>query len=450
MTGTNPDAIEAWAFDAVTFEHLLERLEPYGRVVLLSGDVHYSSGTVMSYWRGNATQPGTLRAVHLERLQERDAVDDHLRRPGHRPRPAAGPAEPRHRADRLGPAGRRPGAAAGGREVRGPRAGDAVAAAERAGDGADLGLARPQRPRPSTRRPAGSTRRPPDWRWRVKPAARHTATSPNDRRASGSSSSMRTPRTCSRPGHRARGLPAVAARHQHALNRLRNARQILFRANVGRVRFESRPTARLNAVHEVFTTFSDPDQPADARRRAGALPGAGRHPRTRGTRSRPGGLREKAIEPGHPTRRGVRDGRDDKDFLQHLAGRVHRPPRPGWRDDFGDPAGSARRSSRTSAGAPLATDPPSICRRTSSTRSRPTRRPRTPRREAAVEAIADIATLLDELASVAEAWVGGGTSDAGRRRLAHALARAGRQQLRSGSGVRGCSCSCRPCRRSRT
>ena len=28
MTGTNPDAIEAWAFDAVTFEHLLERLEP--------------------------------------------------------------------------------------------------------------------------------------------------------------------------------------------------------------------------------------------------------------------------------------------------------------------------------------------------------------------------------------------------------------------------------------
>ena len=57
MTGTNPDAVEAWAFDVVTFEHLLERLEPYGRVVLLSGDVHYSSGTVMSYWRGNARRP---------------------------------------------------------------------------------------------------------------------------------------------------------------------------------------------------------------------------------------------------------------------------------------------------------------------------------------------------------------------------------------------------------
>ena len=82
MTGTNPDAIEAWAFDAVTFEHLLERLEPYGQVVLLSGDVHYSSGTVMSYWKGNVTTPGALRPVHLQRLQERDAVDDHLRRPG--------------------------------------------------------------------------------------------------------------------------------------------------------------------------------------------------------------------------------------------------------------------------------------------------------------------------------------------------------------------------------
>jgi hypothetical protein len=57
MTGTHPDAIEAWAFDAETFEHLLKRLEPYGRAVILSGDVHYSSGTVMSYWRGNATRP---------------------------------------------------------------------------------------------------------------------------------------------------------------------------------------------------------------------------------------------------------------------------------------------------------------------------------------------------------------------------------------------------------
>src|SRR5207249_5603308 len=57
LIGTNPDAIEAWAFDTETFEHLLARLQPYGRVVLLSGDVHYSSGTLMSYWLGNQTRP---------------------------------------------------------------------------------------------------------------------------------------------------------------------------------------------------------------------------------------------------------------------------------------------------------------------------------------------------------------------------------------------------------
>jgi len=51
MPGTNPDAIEAWAFDPKTFETLLARLESYKRVVLLSGDVHYASSQVMSYWR---------------------------------------------------------------------------------------------------------------------------------------------------------------------------------------------------------------------------------------------------------------------------------------------------------------------------------------------------------------------------------------------------------------
>ena len=58
------------------------------------------------------------------------------------------------------------------------------------------------------------------------------------------------------------GYQKVAARHQHALNRLRNARQILFRANVGRLRFQPRTGGRLDAVHEVFTTFADPDDPA--------------------------------------------------------------------------------------------------------------------------------------------------------------------------------------------
>jgi len=57
MAGTNPDAIEAWAFDAKTLEALLKRLEPYRKVVILSGDVHYGSSQVMSYWRKGKTEP---------------------------------------------------------------------------------------------------------------------------------------------------------------------------------------------------------------------------------------------------------------------------------------------------------------------------------------------------------------------------------------------------------
>ena len=57
MFGTNPDAIETWAMDPPTFEALLKRLEPYQKVVLLSGDVHYSASAEMSYWKGTATRP---------------------------------------------------------------------------------------------------------------------------------------------------------------------------------------------------------------------------------------------------------------------------------------------------------------------------------------------------------------------------------------------------------
>jgi hypothetical protein len=57
LTGTNPDAVDGWAFDKKTFEALLKRLEPYRRVVLLSGDVHYGAGNAMSYWKKDDVEP---------------------------------------------------------------------------------------------------------------------------------------------------------------------------------------------------------------------------------------------------------------------------------------------------------------------------------------------------------------------------------------------------------
>ena len=89
--------------------------------------------------RGDAA--GAVRAVHLERAQERDAAAHHLRRPLDRDGPADGARQPRDRAAGLGPAAGRHGGAASRHERARPRAGDAGAAADGAGAAADLGLA---------------------------------------------------------------------------------------------------------------------------------------------------------------------------------------------------------------------------------------------------------------------------------------------------------------------
>jgi hypothetical protein len=53
---------------------------------------------------------------------------------------------------------------------------------------------------------------------------------------------------------------SVAARHQGAVEKLKNARQMLFRGNLGLVRFERR-AGKLVAIHEAWTAFADPDNP---------------------------------------------------------------------------------------------------------------------------------------------------------------------------------------------
>jgi len=44
--------MEAWSFHVWAFEQLLQVLNSLGRVVVLSGDVHYSFSTWLTYWRG--------------------------------------------------------------------------------------------------------------------------------------------------------------------------------------------------------------------------------------------------------------------------------------------------------------------------------------------------------------------------------------------------------------
>jgi len=104
---------------------------------------------------------------------------------------------------------------------------------------------------------------PPDWRWRVKPLvdARPDAERPASIRLLAIDEDT-IDHDLADPARVLEAYQAIAARHQHALNRMRNARQILFRANVGRVRFHENADGRLDAIHEVYTAFSDPDQPA--------------------------------------------------------------------------------------------------------------------------------------------------------------------------------------------
>jgi hypothetical protein len=118
--------------------------------------------------------------------------------------------------------------------------------------------------RPETFDPSKASRinpaAPPDWRWRVKPLI--------DRRDDGERPAAiqllkldpSVESKLAAPATMLEGFAAVAARHQHALERLRNSRQILFRGNVGLVRF-TRDGATVTAVHEVYTSFSDPSQP---------------------------------------------------------------------------------------------------------------------------------------------------------------------------------------------
>ena len=267
MLGTNPDAIETWAFDAPTFEHLLQRLEPYRRVVILSGDVHNSTGTLMSYWRGAAAQPahfaqftssglknvmpGMIIAVDravafaqqmiradlgTERLGWEQPQDDMVLLPTDA---TAGDLTPAMRSRLVST------------PVMIPTWG-----------WPDTNV--PAEPETEDRTSRLNPAVPPDWRWRVTPLfdERPEEERPEPIRqlpidVDKVDLDLQSADTV------VNAYQAVAARHQHALGHLRNARQILFRSNYGVCRFRNNDdTGHLEAVHEVYTAFRDPDRPA--------------------------------------------------------------------------------------------------------------------------------------------------------------------------------------------
>ena len=247
MSGTDPDAIEAWAFDPLTLEALLKRLKPYGGAVLLSGDVHYSTSTVMSYFTKGETDPA--RFVQFTSSGFKNVMPSYVTV-----------------IDRS--------LALAHLIVRQPFGAERMGWLRRPSDPIVLkdGTSEAQIPReyraklkqeptllPTLGWPDGTTVNPaqrPDWSWRVEPIfdlrADDERPAPIQPLKLTDAAGVQTALTDADGSNSIKGFHAVAARQQHALETLKNARQILFRSNFGLVRFERREGV-LYAIHEMYT-----------------------------------------------------------------------------------------------------------------------------------------------------------------------------------------------------
>lgn len=259
MIGTDPDAIEAWAFDPLALESLLQRLSVHRRVLLLSGDVHYSAANGMSYWtKGNAVP---ARIVQFTSSGFKNVMPWYI-----------------GVVDRVLSFAQRMIRSDVGAERMGWNEADDKAFEFADGNGlADVPpvlrrkLHQSPMLMPTLGWPDGTTvaaTRLPDWSWRVTPTldlrpdsehpppARPRVLEPDDALIQ----SILTDHV--QPGKELSAYATIAARHQDQFDRLRHARQILFRSNFALVRFERAPD--LTAVHEVYTALPDPDLEADA------------------------------------------------------------------------------------------------------------------------------------------------------------------------------------------
>jgi hypothetical protein len=259
MLGTDPDAIEAWAFDPNALEALLARLAPHKRVLLLSGDVHYSAATELSYWKKGDTLPA--RIIQFTGSGFKNVMPWYI-----------------GAVDRTLSFAQRMVRSNIGAERMGWNQADDKAFV--LASGTTLAAVPPVLRRklkhspmlmPTFGWPDGTkvaSDHLPDWSWRLKPVL--------DLRQDSERPPLAQPRALdpgeavvqsvlkdhSQPGKELAAYATVAARHQDQFDKLRHSRQILFRSNFAVVRFERGPDLR--AVQEVYTALVDPNLPADA------------------------------------------------------------------------------------------------------------------------------------------------------------------------------------------
>jgi hypothetical protein len=262
MLGTNPDAIEAWAFDAATMEALLARLAPYGRVVLLSGDVHYSASDAMSYWRKGIDAPARLVQFTSSGLKNVmpayiTIVDRSLPFAQRLVRSGIG-------AERIG-------------WLNKPTE-PVIFPIDKSMNDVPRALRAKLRQSPTMVPNHGwpafimfNPAEPPDWSWRVTPVLdvrNDSDRPPAEQPLPLDETAVEAQLDSADPRQVLLAYQALSARHQRQMEGVRNSRQILFRSNVGLLRFETR-VGELHAIHEAFTAFkpaselgSEPPVPA--------------------------------------------------------------------------------------------------------------------------------------------------------------------------------------------
>jgi len=247
MSGTDPD-VEAWAFDPLAFEALLKRLEPYRRVVLLSGDVHFAFSASLSYWKKADEEPARFAQFTSSGLMNAWPAEF---RAVHRSFALAPRIfRARDSATRLGwdhgfptPISLPPGATVVPAVRARLRVSPVLIPAEGWPDGT---IADP----------------PPDWAWRLRLE--------RDERPDSQRPEVVRPE----PLPEDAGSPAtiddyrsIALRYVKTIDKMTHARQLVFANNMGVVRFElpfELPDGKLAARHELYTVHPEampPDKP---------------------------------------------------------------------------------------------------------------------------------------------------------------------------------------------